>query len=290
MVSVHVGLAVLVGLRIAFGPYGNLAGQPSALFRPVWFLEPLPGMPPEAAIFGLQVVGVAAAVLAVAADGRRRREAFAVAWICLMVLAGLRGSLGKVLHNDVLLVLACVPFLAAPVSRDGDRRLYGWPVRTAMVVVAAAYFFSGLAKLRTAGLEWITSDNLRFVFTVAGRSGRPAYPGIAEFIARQDLLLHVVAAVTLALELAFPLILVWRRSRPVFIAGAAALHAGTWLTLGIDYWTWIGVAAVVLVDWDGVIDAAGRRRRSDPAGPLPAGGPLPVPPASAGTLGGPVPS
>lgn len=251
------GLTVLVGLRIALGPYRDLAGLPRALFRPVWFLSGLDGMPPLAVIAGLQVVGAVAAVAALASP-RWRRVAFATAWLALLVLAGLRGSRGKILHNDVLLLLVCVPFLAGPVVRRWrDRRpsaAYGWPIRTALVVTAGAYFFCGLAKLEHSGLAWVTSDNVHNVFVIAARSGRPMFPGVAESLASAG---HLIAAFTLAFELSFVIVLFWPRVRPLYAAGAVALHAGTWLTLGIDYWAWAGVVLLVLVDWDAPL----RRRR-----------------------------
>jgi hypothetical protein len=252
LVVTHLALAVVVGLRVALGPYRGLADLPPALFRPVWFLAPLADAPPLAAIVALQVAGTLAA--AAAFSPRHRRVAFAVAWACLLVLAGLRASRGKVLHNDVLLLLACVPFLAAPAVRGwGDRRpsaSYGWPVRAALVVVAGAYFLCGLHKLRLSGLAWVTSDNLRWVMAVAARSGRPAVPEVTRFVGDHAALAHVAAAAVLALELSFPVVLVRPSWRPAWAAAAVAFHAATWVTLGIDYWAWAAVAVAVLVDWD----------------------------------------
>jgi hypothetical protein len=250
------GLAAVMAVRIALGPYRQLADQPAALFRPVPFLRLLPAMPPLWVIVSLQAVGVVAAVLATA--GWRRSGTFALAWTCLLVLAGLRGSLGKILHNDVLLLLAAVPFLAAPAVARWDRTRsarYGWPVRTALVVVAGGYFFAGLAKLRFSGLAWVTGDNMRFILYDGARGGRAPSPSIALFVADRAWLAHVVAGALLALELTFPAVLVWPRARPTFAAGAAAVHVGTWLTLGLDYWAWIATVVIVLVDWDALAAA-----------------------------------
>lgn len=281
--AVQFGLAGLLALRVALGPYRMLAGQPPEFFRPVWFLRLLPSMPPVGVIIALQVVGTlaAVAVFAAAGHGRTRRVAFAVAWACLVVLAGLRTSQGKFLHNDVLLVLACVPFLAAP-TRDDDGS--GWPVRTALVVVAGAYFFTGFHKLVTSGLAWVTSDNLVNVVTVGSRSGRVMFPAVGEFVARQAGVLHVVAAVVLLVELTFPVVLVRPRTRPYYAAAVVALHAGTWLLLGLDYWAWAAVSLVVLPDWTG-----GRRRRPGPGSPAPARAARPARRATVGTPAAPAP-
>ena len=62
-----------------------------------------------------------------AGRGTRTRPALApygltVAWVAYLVLAGFHDSRGKIMHDDVLL-LATVPFLAAPLAvHRRDRR------------------------------------------------------------------------------------------------------------------------------------------------------------------------
>jgi hypothetical protein len=51
------------------------------------------------------------------------------------------------------------------------------------------------------------------------------------------------------LELTFPLAL-WRRGlRPLYLAGAVALHAGIGLTMHLDYSAWALTVVVLFVDW-----------------------------------------
>jgi hypothetical protein len=250
LVVAHVGLAVVIGLRIALGPYPQLADQPAALFRPLSFVTVFDRMPSLATIVGLQIFGATAAALAV--YGWRRRATFAAAWISLLVLAGLRSSLGKILHNDVLLLLAAVPFLLAPAvrwpGRSESSTRFGWPVNTALVAVASAYFFSGWAKFTTSGVDWVTGDNLRYVMYDAARSGRMMFPELPLFVADHAWIAHVVAACTLVFELTFPIVVLVKRLRPVYAAWAVMLHAGTWLLLGLDYWLWIAVVLLIVVD------------------------------------------
>lgn len=257
LVAVRAGLAAIIGVRIALGPYRGLAGQPSALFRPPPLLSWLPSMPPLWVIVALQLIGFAAAVAAVA--GRRVAVTFPIAWVSLLVLAGCKDSLGKVLHNDVLLLLAAVPFLLAPADArwdDGTPSLrYGWPVRTATVVIAGAYFATAMQKLVHSGPAWVTSDNMRWILYSAASSGRAPTRDVALFIADRAWLAHVAAAGLLGIELLFPIVLVVRRARPTFILAAVALHIGTWLTLGLDYWGWALTVAVVLWDWDRRVSA-----------------------------------
>ncbi len=212
-------------------------------------------MPGPAVLLMLQVGGTLAAAAAVA--GWRRRATFPAAWVCLLVLAGLRSSQGKLLHNDLLLLLAAVPFLAAPEVRwrttDRQSVRFGWPVRTATVVVAGTYFFSGLAKLVHSGPAWVLSDNMGHVLSQAAGGGKVAFPEVPTWLAGRGGLAHGLAAGVLLLELTFPVVLLAHHRRmaaapAAYAAGAAALHAGTWLALGLDYWAWAAVAVVVLVD------------------------------------------
>ncbi|CAN5863044.1 hypothetical protein BH24ACT3_BH24ACT3_04780 [soil metagenome] len=244
-------LAALLGVRVALGPYRGLAEQPASLFRPVWFLSWLDPMPPVEVIAAVQLVGAAAAVLAVI--GWRQRGTFLVAWTSLLFLAGLRASRGKILHNDVLLLLVAAVFVFAPVGlRIADRRRsasWGWPVRTALVVVAGAYFLTGFQKLVASGPAWVLSDNLRNVMYRAPLSGQAPTDAVALFIADHPALAHLVALGTLTVELGFVAVLFWSRGRPWFVLAAATLHGGIYLTHGLDYSMWVATVAVVLIDW-----------------------------------------
>lgn len=272
----RVAFAVLIGLRIALGPYAALADQPAALWRPVSFLRWLgvDAMPGVEFIVAVQVVGGLAAAAAVGsfrwAMPAMTRSAFAAAWLALLVLAGLRTSTGKLLHNDVLLLIATIPllFADAPMPEDDARhgRRYGWPLGVGLAAVCIAYFAAGVAKLRHSGLVWVTGDNMRYVMLVAARSGRPEFPEIARAIGRSATLSHLAAAVVLGLELAFPAAYFVRRARPYFAAAAVAFHVGIWLTLGLDYWLWAATAAILLAP-PTRHDPRGRNERSADARP-----------------------
>lgn len=256
--AVITGLAALLGLQMAFFPWTELADLPPSLFRPVPVLGFLDAMPSAGVIVTIQVVGVAAAALATL--GWRRPLTFALAWLPYLVLAGLRASRGKVQHNDLLLLIAAVPFLAAPATRWLHRastvpsRKWGWPGRAALTVVAGAYFFTGFRKLVASGLAWVASDNMRWIL-YAGAGGKSKVPEAALFIADRPWLAHLAAAGVLAYELGFPFLMLFRRTRPLLIALAFAFHGGTWITLGLDYWKYAFVVTLLLVDWRRLLHA-----------------------------------
>jgi hypothetical protein len=252
---VHTGLAALIFVRVVLGPYRQLPPTPDGLFRPVWFLAWLPGMPSVALIAALQVIGGIAAALFI--FRRWPRTTFAVAWLAYLVLAGLRGSRGKIMHNDVLLLLTSVPFLAAPLDIDRrDRRpslRTGWPVRGGIAVIALAYFFAGYWKLTRAGLSWITTDNVRLAVAWGPNPSVPRWDALANLVTRYAWAGHLIAAVTIAFEISIPLVLFFPRLRVGYAIVSSILHVSTYFLLGLDYWAWIGVVWLFFVDWPKVI-------------------------------------
>jgi hypothetical protein len=257
-------LAALIGVRLATGPHRGLAGQPAALFQPVWFLGWLDQMPPAWVLVAIQVAGVLAASAAVLAW--RERGTFLVAWSSLLVLAALRASRGKVQHNDLVLLLVAGVIAAAPVGmRLLDPRrspAFGWPVRTSLLVVTGAYFLTGFQKVVASGPAWVLGDNMRNVMYAARLDGHAPTDRVSLAIAERPLLAHLVALATVVIELGAVAALRWPALRPAYVVAVAALHAGVYLTHGLDYSMWVGTAAVVLVDWDDVVRRAVARRRA----------------------------
>jgi hypothetical protein len=280
LAALRIGLAGVLTVRLASGPYLELAHQPAALFRPISFMKLLPAMPPPGFVLPVQVLAVTAAALATA--GLRTRLTLPLAWLLAVPLIAMTSSLGKTVHNDVLLLLCLLPLLPSPAgaawSLDAARRpvpgpswRFGWPVWTAMVVVAGAYFFSGLAKLLHAGPGWVTSGNLRWVLYAS--SDAQARPNAAAlFVADRPWLAHLLAAGTIAVELAFPLAL-WRpRLAWLLVPAVVALHAGIWVAMHLDYWPMAATVVIVMTDWA----ALTRRPPAEVAPPAP-GPPRAVP-------------
>jgi hypothetical protein len=266
LLVVYVGLAALIGVRVAAGSYRQLADTPRALVDPVPFLGFLDTMPSAGVFVAIQVIGtVAAAVAVVNALARRRPQvAFAVAWLCYLLLAGLRGSRGKVLHNDLLLLWVSAPFLLAPTVRDVRdrvaRRRWGWPIRVAIVITALIYFFAGYHKLRRSGLEWAYSENMRFVALWGPSIGAPGWPGLARWVGENAWVARASGVFILGFELTFPVVVFVKWTRVLYAVAAVFLHATTWFLLGLDYWAWAITVPLVLVDWPALVDRVRARR------------------------------
>jgi hypothetical protein len=264
LAALRIGLCAVLASRLAFGPYLELAHQPAALFRPISFMKLLPSMPPPAFVVPVQVIAVAAALLALV--GLWTRFALPVAWLAAVPLVAMTSSLGKTVHNDVLLMLCLLPLVpsdaGAAWSLDAWRRRggaagvstrFGWPVRTAMVVVTGAYFFSGFGKLLHAGPAWVTSGNLRWILYAS--SDAQAHPNPAAlFVADRPWLAHLLALGSIAIELGFPLVL-WRpRLAWLLVPAVVSLHAGIWVAMRLNYWPMAATVVIVMVDWPALAD------------------------------------
>jgi len=265
LAAVRIGLCSTLAFRLSRPVYLGLSGQPKALYRPLSFMHLFGSMPSPSLTEAAQIAGVTAAVLAAA--GLLARITLPTAWACGILLNGMATSIGKVVHNDVLLLLALVPLLAAPTSewwsldalfsrrshdRDWSAR-YGWPVKTAMVVAAGGYFFTGLAKLVFSGLAWALSSNLRWALYQSS-DGRGHPNALAIFIADRPIIAHLIAAMTLVIELGFPLVLLRPKLAWFFVPAAVGLHIAIRASMDLDYSAWAATIVVLFVNWPAVVD------------------------------------
>jgi hypothetical protein len=248
---VRIALVLVIGLRLITHQWWSMSGRPAELFRPVPVVAWLDTVPSAWVLVLIEVVGLSAVVLCVL--GKWTRPSFFTAWTCLLLLGALHSSAGKIMHNEVLLLLASVPVLFAPGwARLWDRReslAAGWPPRLAITVMAAVYFMAGLRKVMVSGPDWVFSDNLSWVLYAGAQSDNSLAPALAVAIAG-TWLPPVVAGATLLLELGAPLLLWGRRTRYLFAAGIVGMHAGIGLLLGLDYSAWALTVIVLVFPWD----------------------------------------
>jgi hypothetical protein len=268
LAAMRIGLFGLVAVRLATsGDFAAVAGQPPALFDPISLFELLPSMPSPGLTSVLQVLGVIACLLAAA--GIWPRASFPAAFAIAVFLNLMLNATGKVVHNDVLAILCLLPLLAAPraateawaVRRAAPpaRRgiAYGWPVRTAMIVVGLAYLIAGLQKLRYSGFDWFASDNLRFVLW-ASSDAQGSPNDLALFVADHDWLAHAFATMTIAVEVGFILCLPFARLRWLLVPAVVGLHLGIWLAMGLNYLPQALTVVIVFVNWSALADRVGR--------------------------------
>ena len=267
--AMRIILCLVVAARIARPLFIDLAGQPEPLFRPRSFMHLLDAMPGRGVTLAIQLTTII--LLLAATAGLRTGITVPLAWVGATFLFGMETSLGKVVHHDVLPILAMIPLLLAPTGEawaiDARGReswpsaRVGWPVRTAALLVAGVYLIAGLSKLAFSGLDWVLGDNLRNILYAA--SDAHGGNALALFVADRPWLASSIAGGTLAFELTLWLVLARPRLVPLYVVWAAALHTGIWLTIGINYVSWAVTVAAVFVDWPALVDRLSRRSVAD---------------------------
>ena len=285
--AIRIALFGLVAIRLATnGDYAQVAGQPPALFDPVSLFHLLPSMPSTGLTTTAQVLGVIAAILA--AGGVWPRVTFPTAFALALFLNLMLNSTGKIVHNDLVVTLCLLPLLVTPtaasrawsipLSRRRFRRgaegrppagiAYGWPIRTAMVIIGLGYLFVGLQKMRYSGLDWFATDNLRYVLWASSDS-QAGPNSLALFVANRDWLAHLFAAATVVTEIGFILCLPFARLRWILVPAVVGLHVGIWLAMDLDYLPQALAVIIVFVNWVAVIEwlnGSRARRRESAAG------------------------
>jgi uncharacterized membrane protein YphA (DoxX/SURF4 family) len=215
-----------------------------------WFVRhvPISGALATAA----ELVVAFAALCAIA--GVRARLCFAVLAVVGFYLFAIAQLGGHVWHDNHLLwfcaLLAaspCADVLAvdAPRPLATEGRAYAGPLLAARALLGAIYFFPGLHKLLTSGLAWAAPDNLRFqlYWKWVEHGAVPAF--------RLDLhptLLHLGGLAVLAFELSFPVLVLFRRTRPLAAAAGLAFHLASWFALDLLFAS-LWLCYVALVDW-----------------------------------------
>jgi hypothetical protein len=250
--------------------------MPTSLFARVGLLALSP-----ARLGALQILWKAA--LGLAAVGFRTRASTLMAFILGAGLLGLPHNFGKVHHKDAIVVLvlgilavarcgdawsvdrliarARGGAAAAPLAASGE---YRWPVRLVQVLVTLVFLGAGVSKLRQSGLEWIFSENLRFLLLERRRP-------LGLWVAQYGWLCQLLAGVTVAVELASPLALFGRAVRRLLIPTLFAMQVGIYLLMGTSF-TEFMVAYLFWVPWDRIVDGLRVASRTMPGGnPVPTG-------------------
>ena len=107
LAALRIGLFGLVALRLATNDgYSQVAGQPPELFDPVSLFHLLPSMPSPALTSVLVVAGTIAALAAAA--GIAPRASFPAAFAIALFLNLMLNATGKIIHNDVAVMLSLI--------------------------------------------------------------------------------------------------------------------------------------------------------------------------------------
>jgi hypothetical protein len=247
------GSLFLFYLRTDFSAWADVA---EAFWMPIWLFEGLGLSQPRRDIVEI-LEGLWKVSLACSCIGLFSRVSTAVAFALGLYLLGLPHNFGGAHHSDAIVVLV---FGVMAVSRCGDRWAldnllgrhdqapnarphaaphpeYTWPIRAVWVTIALVYFAAGVAKLRHGGAEWIVSDNLAVRLVQAHYGVSHAHPlttwGL--HLAQYPSACRVLAAVTVAAELGYPLALVSAHIRSVVVPTLFVIQIAIRLIMGPSF-------------------------------------------------------
>ena len=264
--------------------YLRVATVDPALWKPVALLEVLGIAQPSVAVVQW-MTWVSDALLVAAGLGVATRPALLAAFPLLLVLEAMGNSVGKVTHAVIPLLYAVAFFGLGPSdrgfsieamwhrARTAQRAGLGplppsrtstmarWPLDLLFVELAAFYFFAGVSKLRDAGPAWMDGYTLQYQLLFKGTAS-------GAWLAQHLALCAGLSILVIAFELGAPLG-VFRRLRPVVLAGGLCFHLGTTWFLGISFWP-VAALYVLFVPWSRLGCAVARatglaRRRLDVA-------------------------
>lgn len=197
--------------------------QPVALAR--WLSIPAPV---PSTMTALQIVLAASTVIAVAGVGPRRLVNAVVActygWWLVWAF-----SFSKVDHDRLTIMVALAVLVIVPGTTRGPDPLARWALRTVQIVFVLAYPLSALAKIERSGVAWMSSAVFARAIVRRGSSLGDWFvtrPGLLQVGQWMFITFEVVAVAALARRL---------RLRVAVLAGIVALHAFTYLTIGISF-------------------------------------------------------
>lgn len=257
-----------VGFLVLRAPHlwdvAGLADDAPSRWEPVGPMVAWGAPPDPATVRAVLALTIPAAAAATA--GWAWRATAPLAALGTLLITSHRSSWGQVFHTDNLLVLHLLVLAVAAVvdGRPGARRTRELAPQAMAVVVVVAYVLAGWAKLRASGLDWATGDALRH--HVAHDNLRKVLVGdwhspVGAWAVAHGWVFPPLAAVSLAVELAAPVVLLGGRIRTTWIAAAWTFHLGVLALMAIVFpYQLTGVAFACCV--------AARPLRSTSAQPL----------------------
>ncbi|HEU4769393.1 MAG TPA: HTTM domain-containing protein [Pyrinomonadaceae bacterium] len=191
---------------------------------------------------------------------------------------GLVRSFGHFNHDEMLAVY-CLAVLAFTPCGDAfsiDARLrrakrerplwaYAYPILLMQMLMAWVYFSSALIKLRVAGLDYLSPDNLPALAILHSLDNlHDTHFRLAFWLPQVRSDLPVVVAVVLLWELVFPLAVFWKRVRWWILGVGVLFHLSTLFFMNIFFPHQLALY-LIFINWDRVVQQGSLvRRRTQP--------------------------
>jgi len=161
-----------------------------------------------------------------------------------------RNSWGMVFHTDNLPVIHALVLGLTPAAdalsldhragraREGDGRLYGWPIRLLVAITVTVYLIAGLAKLRNSGMDWADGEILRnyiaFDCVRKIQSGSIHSP-VGAWLVQYAWPFPIIGYASLVMELGAPLSLLSAGFGRAWAICAFAFHGGVLVIMAIAF-------------------------------------------------------
>jgi hypothetical protein len=189
-------------------------------------------------------------------------------FVAAFILMNYAHSFGYQTHTymPVLLVGFSLSFAAASdrlsldsrlfpkwVQQTHDLRLYNWPLRTAQLTFCLVFFAAGISKVRTSGLDWITTDTLQNYFLVSSLVYRDVNSAAHAFrlnhlLYLEPWLCHLLALTTVAIEIAAPLAFFRRRLAWVLVPTLFLAQVFIFFAIYVNFRIYLAIY-VVWINW-----------------------------------------
>jgi len=249
MLRILVGAYALSYLLVRFGHLVSVSEMSAQQWKPVGPVALLAAPLPAAAVVASAVLGVLLGAAFVA--GLRFRLTGPAFAVVLLWITSYRNSWSMVFHTENLLVLHVLVLALSPAADalsldargrppvdDAPRARYGWAIRLLCAVTVTTYFIAGWSKLHNSGFGWVTSDTLR-VYVAYDNLRKlelgAGYSWIGSTLAQHQWLFPPMAAMSLAVELAAPLVLLHPRVARWWCLAAWSFHAGVVVMMAIVF-------------------------------------------------------
>jgi hypothetical protein len=126
---------------------------------------------------------------------------------------------------------------------------YAWPLRLVQLLFCQIYLLAGYSKLFASGSSWLAGANIRGHLLVLNQAlSEPPEASWGYALARHPGWCGALAWAGLALELAFPLVLVSKRARRVLLPAALMFHLANSLLFRIFFQNL--PLLLLFADWD----------------------------------------
>jgi hypothetical protein len=163
-------------------------------------------------------------------------------------------------------VTPCADAWALDRARWRSPAAYGWARYACWVVIALPYLASALSKLRNGGLGWADPTSIRYHFLRATLNPmRFDFETTLALMPAPDVAFQALAVGSLAVELAYPLILFSRRARLVLPVAMVLFHLSVLVLQNLLFLDLILLQGIVFAGglrrWHAEPDAEGRQRR-----------------------------